>query len=614
MSILDRLRRLLIYSPQQQSEPFTLTESPDEKTSGESENDQVQGSKSEKDHNPEDTQKRDRPHFRRPRRIGTGAGSGQGPALFGDEAGPQAQNAGSGRGSEDGSKEGGDGQRYVTGQVEVDRGIAADIFHVSKNQEIIIRDFQIGTEQPVRAFLLYVEGLTDKTLIDLAVLQPLMILARLKASSSTPICDLVKNSLLPGNQVEEKRTWGEVVDGATYGSVVLFVDGCPHAFAIEAKGWEHRGVDKPSVETVIRGPKEAFTETMRVNTALIRRLLRSPDLISELVTIGRQNRANCTIMYMENITNPALVREVKKRVENIEADLVNDSGMLEQFVEDYPLSPIPQTIVTERPDRVVAMLTEGRVAMVVDGSPFVLVVPATFFSHLQTAEDYYIRTSFGDWLRVIRVAAMFVALLLPGLYLAITRFHSEMIPTDLLLSIAGAREQVPFPTIVEVLLMEAAFELIQEAGIRVPSVIGPTLGIIGALILGQAAVAASIVSPILIIVVAVTGISSFAIPDYSITFAFRIGRFLYIFIGALFGFFGIAVTMLMQLILMSSLKSFGVPYMSPVGPRTRRSRDIILRGPLWTLERRPDDLNTKNVESQPQVSRQWLEGQDKNEA
>jgi len=335
--------------------------------------------------------------------------------------------------------------------------------------------------------------------------------------------------------------------------------------------------------------------------------MRTPDLVSEILKVGTLSRVDCAVLYVEGLTNPKLVAEVKRRINAIKADHIQDTGVLEQFIEDRPLVLVPQTLSTERPDRMAAFLAEGHVGLLLDGSPFGLIVPVTFWSLLHAAEDHFLRWPFGTFLRIVRVAALGAALLLPAVYIAVTNFHPEMIPTDLLLAIAATREKVPFPTAVEVIIMEMSFELIREAGIRVPGVIGPTLGIVGALILGQAAVAASIVSPILVIIVALTALGSFAIPNFNMAFAARITRFAYIALAAAFGFYGIAAGVFVQMLIYVSTRSFGVPFMSPVAPFAQSSGDVVLRYPSWSMELRPPFLQTSPRERQPEVARGWTQ-------
>ncbi|MFA7466890.1 MAG: spore germination protein, partial [Desulfotomaculaceae bacterium] len=424
--------------------------------------------------------------------------------------------------------------------------------------------------------------------------------------------DRVKQAVLPNNQVAEGRTYDQVVYDVLNGNSALFIEGYNQALLLETKGWHFRSVSPPQVEAVIRGPQEGFTEMLRVNTTLVRKIIHRPSLVTEFVKVGDAAPMQCAVMYMVDIANPDLVKEVKRRLESIRADYAHQTGLVEQMIEDNPLHMVPQVLTTERPDRVASNVLEGKVAVLVDGNPFVMIMPCTFFNLMQSPEDAYVRWPFGAFMRLIRYAGLFLALLLPAHYVAIVAYHQEFIPTDLLMAITGAREKVPFPSIVEVLIMEAAFELIREAGVRIPGTIGTTLGIVGALILGQAAVAANIVSPILIIVVAVTALGSFAIPNYSFSLSIRLLRFVYILFASLSGLLGILVGVFIHVGVMSTVKSFGVPFLAPAAPVTRKGRDYFMRGPAWQQETRPDYLDPLKTKRQPQFSRGWLnDGDDK---
>lgn len=312
------------------------------------------------------------------------------------------------------------------------------------------------------------------------------------------------------------------------------------------------------------------------------------------MTLGKANNGNFAVVHIEGISNPDIVKEVKRRLKKLNVDFIVGNGMLEEQIADDPKSIFPSILTTERPDRTASFLTEGKVVILMDGSPFASAVPTTFFEAMQSPEDFFLKWYYSSALRIIRLIGIFFALFLPGLYIALTLYHQEMIPTELLISITKARENVPFPTIFEICMMEISFELIREAGIRVPGAIGTTLGIIGALILGQAAVSAQIVSPILIIVVAVTGIGSFAIPTYALSFAIRLVRFFFILVGALAGFYGIAFGILVIGGITCSVKSFGVPYFTPIAPKTRSNMDIILSKPISEHKFRQDYVNPIN--------------------
>lgn len=482
------------------------------------------------------------------------------------------------------------------------------VYSIPTNGDIVLREFEIvAKDKTIPACIIFYDGMTDRTIIDLAILQPLMLLSNLEVKDKgKELLEYISKHLLVHNQIQITQNMGKVIEDINYGGCGVFIDGIDAAFACDVKGWEHRGVDKPETESVVRGPQEGFTETLRTNTALVRKILKDEELVVEDVSVGKRSKTPCSILYIKDIVNDSLVEEVRRRLKGIKVDYIFDTGELEQYLEDNPFMTTPQIIATERPDRVANALTEGKVAVVMSGSPFALVMPTTNIDLLQSAEDTYLRFPYANLIRIVRMVAIFVSLLLPGLYVAITNFHHEMIPTDLLLAIEASREKVPFPSVVEILIMEFAFELIVEAGIRRPGQLGPTLGIIGALILGQAAVAANIVSPILIIIVAVTGIGSFSIPNFGLGLSFRLLRFIFIFLASVAGFLGISLGLFMYGIWSCSVKSFGVPFMAPTGPKTYSNfLEQFVRSPIWKKEKRPDYLNVKKVHKQAKISRQW---------
>lgn len=494
---------------------------------------------------------------------------------------------------------------HIHSSLQLNREAIRELYHLPVNKDIVIRNFVLGTTPPVKAFAVFVDGMTSGVVQNL-LFQALMLFTGGMPPKEQKLVEYVKENLLPGNQVSVHHTYREALDAINFGETAIFLEGCASAITVETKGWEKRGVERPVIEQIIRGPQEGFGETLRVNTAMIRKKLKNENLMTEMIKIGKRNRMDVAVMYLRDLANPGLVAEVKRRINSIKADYIAESGVLEQFIEDSPYNLSPQTLATERPDRVVAALVEGRVCIMVDGNPFALVVPTTMFELLHTGEENYLRWQYGTFIRYVRTLSFYLALLLPGAYLAVVLFHHEMIPTELLLAIAGNRERVPFPSVVEVLLMEFAFELIREGSLRLPGIVGSTIGIVGALILGQAAVQANIVSPILVILVGVTGLASFSIPNYSLSFALRIYRFMYILLGASMGFFGITLGLAIQVVLTANLKSFGVPYLTPAGPRTYQGTDVVTRLPVFFNEKRPDYINPRDAIRQPEISRGWV--------
>lgn len=377
------------------------------------------------------------------------------------------------------------------------------------------------------------------------------------------------------------------------------------AFDIEVKGFKQRNIDTPNNEVVIKGSNEAFVENIRTNTSILRRIVNNENMIIESIEVGKITRTKCAVCYIKDFTNQDLVNEVKYRLNNLDIDSLFSAGELEQFICDSNIFGIPQTMATERPDKAAKYLLKGRVIVIVNGTPYGIIMPSILIDFLSSSEDTNLKPNFSNFLRILRVISSFLTLLLPGLYIAVTSFHQEILPTSLMFSILGSRENVPFPIIVEILLMEFSFELIREAGLRVPSPIGPTIGIVGALVLGQAAVSAGIVSPILIIIVAITGIASFAIPDFTFGFHLRYFRFAFILLGFMAGFLGISIGLFIYISALCSIHSFGVPYTTPFAPVTNSKGNGYLLPPIWKREYRPPYMSTKKPKEQDSISMKW---------
>lgn len=484
-------------------------------------------------------------------------------------------------------------------------------FNFPSNKDIIIRELTVAKKY--KAFIAYIDGMVDRITINNFILRALMVNDDKFQEDSDDECklDFIMSNILQTNQAKKVDSPDEFLYEILSGNTLLYVNGCNFYITNETKGYDKRGVDKPLIEGVVLGSQEAFNENLRTNVTLIRKLIKNNNLTTEFIKVGNVNKQLCAIMSIKGITNPAIVEEVKRRIKNIKSDMVLGDGVLEQFIEDNPYSIFPTILSTERPDRAAAHIMEGKVAILAEGAPFAKIVPVTLLTLMHSPEDSYMRWPYGTLIRLIRFVAAFIATLLPGIYVAITNFHQEMIPTELLIAIAKAKENVPFPTIVEVVLMELSFELIREAGIRIPGIIGNTLGIIGALILGQAAVQANIVSPVLIIVVSVTGLGNFAIPNYSMALAARVSRFCFIILGALLGFYGISIGIALFAILITNIKSFGVPFFAPIAPKTKESSDLFFKKPAWQQIYRPDYVNALKQKRQAKVSREWTEEEPK---
>lgn len=516
----------------------------------------------------------------------------------------------------------------IFSDIESSLDFVKDKYSKKINSDIEIREFSVTARNKVyKAFLLYIDGMVDSDIINNYVLKPLMLRNKantfeddttnvesqkdtnsitIKKNNKFNIAEYISGCLLPQNSLKEVSNFKELFSDVNSGNCGLFIDTLNIAFDIEVKGFKQRSVDTPKNEVVIKGPQEAFTEVIRTNTSLIRRIVNNENLVMENIEVGSVSNTRCAVCYIKNIANTSLVDEVKYRLNNIDIDYLISSGELDQLIEDDGKFSLPETISTERPDKVSQYLLEGRVAILVNGSPYALVVPGTLIDFLASPEDKNIKYQYGNLLKIIRMFAALLALFAPSFYIAIANFHQELIPTELLFAIVASRVAVPFPIITEILIMEFSFELIREAGVRVPTPVGPTIGIVGALVLGQAAVEASIVSPILIIVVAITGIASFAIPDFALGFHIRISRFIYIALAYFAGFLGIAVGVFIHLLILSSIKSFGASYLQPYAPVTNISKSTTyFLKPRWKREFRSDFLNTKKTRKQKHISMKW---------
>lgn len=416
-------------------------------------------------------------------------------------------------------------------------------------------------------------------------------LGKLRTLPEAELTEYVRENVADVSDSNPFETIEDAAQGMLTGDALFFLDGYNRALKIPDKGYPGRGVYETESEKVIRGSNEGFSESIKLNTALIRKRLRSPHVKVKESFVGRRTHTNVDLVYLKDLIHPEILEKIEKRLSEFEIDGALDSGIIEQLTEKRRYSPFPQFQTTQRPDRAAMAILEGRIVLLSDNSPVALILPATYNSFIQTSDDYYSRWEIASFTRILRYVASFFAMVFPGLYLAMTNFHTQILPTDLLLSLAASRQGVPFPAMVEVLIMEIAFELLREAGVRLPGANGNTIGIVGGLIIGQAAVDANIVSPIVVIVVALTALCSFAVPNEEFATAFRILKFAFIFLCGSLGFFGFLVGLLAVLIHLSHLESFGIPYLAPfVGADLngyQDERDTFLRLPLDFLKKRP---------------------------
>ncbi len=466
--------------------------------------------------------------------------------------------------------------------------------------DLMIKELRIGPEGCVHIAVIFIDGMVDeKTITDLikdSMTFDTQMSVNERNSDNPMILKSLREFVLSVRTVKDVTDFDSLYSSLSSGFSVILLEGNTQGIAANAQGFKDRNVSEPSIESVIRGPREAFTETIRTNTALIRRKIKSSNLWMETKQIGRETQTQVAVMYIKGLAEEAIIQEVHRRLDRIDIDGILESGYIEELIQDGTYSPFPTIYNSERPDVIAAELLEGKVAILVDGTPFVLVVPAFFVSFLHAPEDYYHRADISSLIRILRYIGMVIAFVGPSFYIAVTTFHQEMLHTNLLISLAAQREGVPFPAFIEALLMELAFEILREAGIRMPKTIGPAVSVVGTLVIGQAAVEAGIVSPAMVIVVAITAISSFSFPSYSIANSFRMLRFPLMGLAASFGLYGIIVGVIALLLHLCSLRTFGIPYMSPIAPfNLPDQKDVFIRAPWWAMLLRPKLLNRKNV-------------------
>lgn len=480
-------------------------------------------------------------------------------------------------------------------------------FSIPNNFDFIIRDFEMTYDDgTLKGFLVFYDGLVNQNYVNRDIMRGLLQTGG-KMPRKTELSDEIFKRVLTVGPITKEVDIEKVVEMITFGHCVIFVDGCTCCFAADVKGWGNRGVNEPMREASLTGPQEAFNEVIMSNLALVRKILKDPDLIAESIRVGSKSQTPCALLYIKGVTNQKIVSEIRDRLNNIETDYIFSSGDIEMLTETHSMLPLPSALKTERPDRAAAMLAEGKAVIIVQGSPFAIVLPTTAADLIEASEDNYVRAPEANFMRLIRLLGLGLSLLLPGVFLAVILFHSEILPTDLLLAIEASREKVPFPLAAEMILMELAFELIKEASVRVPSAVGSTLGIIGGLILGQAAVDANIVSPISIIIVSVAGLGTFAAPSVSLSRALALMKFIFIVAGATAGMLGVLFVFNVGTAYLSSLSTYGVPFLSPLAPRNEDSPMAgVLIKPIWKRERRPANLKTENPIIQPKISRKWL--------
>lgn len=466
------------------------------------------------------------------------------------------------------------------------------------------RHFIIPAYNHGDAFIVYISGLINDRVIDETILEPLMRFSqtqqekRMRVGSDWRAAELMEQGVFTTALTEAKQ-WGEICDAVMEGDTALFIDKCSTALILTTRKYEGRTVSEPSTETEIKGPRDGFVENIQTNAALIRRRIKDHRLRFDTMKIGERTKTVVSLAYIESLADEDLLKEVKSRLERIKVDNLTASEYLEELIEDAPFSLFPKMGNTERPDKACSALLEGRVLILVDTTPFVLIVPFAMWGFLQSAGDYYERYYFASFIRWIRVIAVFLSISASPIYVLLTSFHQEMLPTALALKIAAGRSNVPFPAVVEAFTMEIVLEIMKEAGLRLPKPIGQAVSIVGTLVIGQAAVSAGLVSPLLVVVIAIAAVSSFAIPSYSLSNTFRLIRFPVLFTTAFLGLLGYLTSIIVILLHLMSLRSFGSPYLAPVIPFNKSgNKDVFIRVPWWKMLTRPAFVRPQDSQRQ----------------
>ncbi|WP_338453146.1 spore germination protein [Niallia oryzisoli] len=498
-------------------------------------------------------------------------------------------------------------QNRLTGSIEGTVQFMKEM--LGESDDFVVKHFQIFGR--FRAVLFYFSNITDQDRINNEILKSLMYVPEhlLKREiSKQDLINVLLEETLYDSQTSRNHQLDQLVNVILRGETVIVIEGITEAIHIGTRKIEKRSIKSPETEQAILGPRESFIESIATNIALIRYRLPTPDLCIKTMEIGRLTKSMVSVCYIKGIAEDKVIKEVEKRLSEIDIDAILDVGYLEQFIEDNPFSPFPQTQSTERPDKTVANLAEGRVAILVDGSPFALIVPVVFNQFYQTFDDYSSRFLMGSFARLARMQALVFSLIFPSLYVSFISFNPELLPTEFAVAVAGGRAGVPYPAVVEVLIIEIAMEVLREATVRMPKQVGGALSIVGVLVVGEAAVNAGLASPITVVVIALTSIGSFATPAYVAAFALRMLRFPILFLAGIFGLFGVVIGIIFIFNHMLSLKSFGVPYMSPVSPGNSQGlKDVIFRSPLWWMPKRPVFLQSTNRDRLGEVKNKVLQ-------
>lgn len=462
-------------------------------------------------------------------------------------------------------------------------------YRFSNSPDLIVRELKIAENPKSSAMIAYLAGMIKEEYVNNLILGKL---TEKQQDNAYPSDSKEYSKYLLGVRNEDIHSeMGAAINSILNGKIVLFIDGIDEAMSIDLKSPPSRAIEEPPVETVMRGPREGFTESIATNIVLIRKKIKSTNLKIETLTLGRETKTDAAIAYISNIADDKIVNEVRKRINKVDIDFVLGNNYIKEFIEDEPRSSFPTVLSTEKPEMAAAKLLEGRVIILVDGTPLVASVPAIFLEFMLTSDDYYLKFQVGTYNRWIRYMAFIVSLTLPGVYVAITTFHQELIPTPLLTTFIKARSGIPYPALFECFMMLVVFEILREAGVRIPRTAGQAISIVGALVLGQAAVEAGLVSTPMVIVVATTAISAFAVPSIDMSVSIAFPRMIFLLLSGTLGLIGLTCGFVIFVMRLMSIRSFGIPYLWPIAPVISKGLpDLFMRRPFWDKNGSPKSL------------------------
>jgi hypothetical protein len=482
---------------------------------------------------------------------------------------------------------------------------------IGPKSPLVIKHILIGKEQPIDAAFVYVNGLVNKDIIDRDILQPLMLHVNENLSGKQNVADYLAKKYIAMSNTTVQCNLNEAIINIKRGIAVLFINNQQNFVIIDTRGGSYRTIQDATMESAARAPRESFIENLETNMSLIRRTIRDKNLAFESLTLGQRGQTDILLVYLEDVVDKDVLEKVRERLKLINVDQIYAAGTIEQYIEDSTYSIFPQIYATERVDRVVSRINEGRVAIIIEGTPFVLIAPAFFIEFFHAVEDYYNRTIVSNLTRLLRFMAIFIVITATPTYLVLIKFNSELIPVNFIIPIMQSRNEIALTPFLEILLMEIVIELLREGGLRLPSKIAQTLSVVGGIIVGDTAVQSKFVSPTTLFIVGIAVVASFVIVNYEMSLAIRFLRFPMLILANILGMFGIALGWFLLLIYLLSLDSFGAPYF-PIN-KYEDLKDKFIRQPTWKMNSRPDGVPHQDKQRQKDFRKVWRKKDEKGE-